>query len=230
MVTLEDAKEIAKTLAINATPVAVIAFGSVARQGQGHDLDLLIVTAQESNNPSVEQIMQNLCDHFAIDYLIGSVDSITRQFRNGSPFLGMIQQEGRILFMDNSFREWETLAREDLNQGTYLSKGGFFRGACFAAQQAVEKAVKGELLKRGWELEKIHQLRRLLHIAKSFNLNLEYEGSAVDFIDSIYRGRYPAEEGLLPLKNPTREDAERALKTARDLLGQLGYSDLQQME
>jgi HEPN domain-containing protein len=227
MVTIENAKEIARILAGETTPLAVITFGSVAREGQGHDLDLLIVTGSENLNPKIEQAVLDLSDRFPIDYLIGSVDLVTRQFRKGSPFLKMIQREGRILYMDDSFREWDTLALEDIKQGDYLFKGNFFRGACFAAQQAIEKAVKGELLKRGWELERIHQLRRLLNIGRSFNLTLEYEGADVDFIDSIYRGRYPADEGLLPLKSPSKEDAARALMIAKNFLRQLRYTEIE---
>lgn len=110
MVTIENANEIARILAGEVSPIAVITFGSVAKEGQGHDLDLLIVTGNENLNPAVEQTVRHLSDRFPIDYLIGSLDLISRQFRKGSPFLKMIQREGRILFMDDSFREWETLA------------------------------------------------------------------------------------------------------------------------
>jgi HEPN domain-containing protein len=226
MVTLENAKEIARMLAEKVTPLAVITFGSVAKEGRGHDLDLLIVSQHENLNPAIEQTIRHLSNRFPIDYMIGSVELITRQFRKGSPFLNMIQREGRILFMDDSFREWETLALEDIKQGDYLFNGNFFRGACFSAQQAIEKAVKGELLKKGWELEKIHHLRRLLNIGRTLNLTIEYEGSDLDFIDSIYRGRYPADEGLLPLKSPSKEDAARALEIARKFLRQLGYQEI----
>jgi HEPN domain-containing protein len=222
MVTIENAKEIARILAEKVPPLAVITFGSVAKEGQGNDLDLLIVSSHESFHPAIEQILRHLSDRFPIDYMIGSVDLITRQFRKGSPFLTMIQKEGRVLFMDDSFRNWDALAMEDFKQAEYLFDGNFYRGACFSAQQAIEKAIKGELLKRGWELEKIHQLRRLLNIGTAFNLTLEYEGSEVDFIDSIFRGRYPADEGLLPLKNPSKEDAALALEISRKFLQQLG--------
>jgi HEPN domain-containing protein len=226
MVTLEDAKEIARILAEEVPPLAIITFGSVAKEGQGNDLDLLIVSRHENLHPAIEQTLRHLADRFPIDYMIGSVDLITRQFRKGSPFLQMIQREGRVLFMDDSFREWATLALEDVQQAEYLFNGNFYRGACFSAQQAIEKAVKGELLKRGWELEKIHQLRRLLTIGRTFDLIFEYDGSEVDFIDSIYRGRYPADEGLLPLKSPSKEDAARALDIARKFLLQLGYREI----
>lgn len=216
MVTIENANEIARILAGEVSPIAVITFGSVAKEGQGHDLDLLIVTGNENLNPAVEQTVRHLSDRFPIDYLIGSLDLISRQFRKGSPFLKMIQREGRILFMDDSFREWEILALEDIKQGDYLFKGNFFRGACFAAQQAIEKAVKGELLKRvgtgkDSSTEKAPEYRPFLQ---------------PDPRDSIYRSRYPADEGLLPLKSPSKEDAERALTIAKQFLRQLGYMEI----
>ena len=37
-------------------------------------------------------------------------------------------------------------------------------------------------------------------------------------MDEIYRGRYPAESGLLPLGTPTKEDADRAAYIARRIL------------
>ena len=40
-------------------------------------------------------------------------------------------------------------------------------------------------------------------------------------MDSIYRGRHPAEEGLLPLKALTRKDSLRAIKIADNIIGQL---------
>jgi HEPN domain-containing protein len=35
------------------------------------------------------------------------------------------------------------------------------------------------------------------------------------FIDNIYRGRYPIETGLLPLGEPSAEDAEKAVGIAK---------------
>jgi HEPN domain-containing protein len=37
-------------------------------------------------------------------------------------------------------------------------------------------------------------------------------------LNSIYKGRYPAEEGLLPHGDPSIEDATRAAKTAEAFL------------
>jgi hypothetical protein len=40
-------------------------------------------------------------------------------------------------------------------------------------------------------------------------------------LNSIYRGRYPAEEGLLPHGEPLDEDARRALRTAEVAMAQV---------
>ncbi len=49
-----------------------------------------------------------------------------------------------------------------------LFNSGHYRGACFHAQQSVEKALKGTLLHAGWELERTHSLRKLAAIGKRY--------------------------------------------------------------
>jgi HEPN domain-containing protein len=38
------------------------------------------------------------------------------------------------------------------------------------------------------------------------------------FLNSVYKGRYPTEEGLLPHGEPTQGDAERALRAAEAVM------------
>jgi HEPN domain-containing protein len=97
----------------------------------------------------------------------------------------------------------------------YLLRGGFHKGCCYHAQQAIGKGVKARLLAKGWELEKTHSIARLAAICEDHNIRLPLKDEDIVFIDSIYRGRYPAEEGLLPFKEPSANDAERALRIAR---------------
>ena len=221
MVTFADAQEVARTLAEKISPVSVIVFGSVARSGKGNDLDIFVVTDQEEMHGEVGGCLRGYYKRFAIDYFVASRNRVTEIFRQGSPFLRLIQKEGRVLYMKNSIKEWIELALEDFKQAEYLFEGKFYRGACFAAQQAVEKAIKADLLRRGWDLEKIHSIRRLLNILEDYGLLVVNEDDDIDFMDSIYRGRYPAEEGLLPLKAPTGKDASRSINIARSILEQL---------
>jgi HEPN domain-containing protein/predicted nucleotidyltransferase len=221
MAVIEQAKEVATKLAKDVSPVAIILFGSTARAGEGNDLDLLVVTDHEGMYERVGESLREFFRRFSIDYFVATCETITEEFRKGSPFLSAIQKEGRLLYMRDSSREWVHLASEDLRQAQYLLEGAFFRGACFAAQQALEKGLKAELLQKGWELERIHSIRRLLSISEDYGIEIECEDRDVDFMDSIYRGRYPAEEGLLPLKHPTADDARRAVSIARSALMQM---------
>jgi hypothetical protein len=43
----------------------------------------------------------------------------------------------------------------------------------------------------------------------------------VVFLNSIYRGRYPTEEGLLPYGEPSCSDAKRAISAAKALVERL---------
>jgi len=221
MLTLQHAREVADALEREASPVSVILFGSVAREGIGTDLDFLVVTEKEEDRQRVVDTIREKQKRYAIDYFVAGVDRVTELARKGSPFLNLVQREGRVLFMKDALRNWVDLAFEDLGQAEYLHGGGFYRGACFAAQQAVEKAINTELLHRGWELEKIHHIRRLIHIGKEMGLDLVYEEDDIDFLDSIYRVRYPAEEGLLPLKAPGVHESGRAIAIAEGFFKQI---------
>ena len=100
----------------------------------------------------------------------------------------------------------------------YLLQGGYFKGACYHAQQSVEKAMKAGLFKKGWDLEKTHSAARLAAIGKDLRVKFPISEDEIVFVDSIYRGRYPAEAGLLPLGSPTREEAEKAVNLAGKLI------------
>jgi HEPN domain-containing protein len=141
--------------------------------------------------------------------------------RRGSPFIWAIQKEGKVLYMRDSVNEWVHLAMDDIRQARYLLAGGFFRGACYSARQALEKGVSAELLNRGWELGKIHNILILLNLFETYKISVQCDDPDMEFTDSIHGGRYPAEEGMLPLKAPNREDAQRALGIVENIFPQL---------
>ena len=49
--------------------------------------------------------------------------------------------------------------------------------------------------------------------------NYDFTGinEEIEFINSIYEGRYPSEAGLLPYGEPSNEDAERAVNIADEI-------------
>ncbi len=71
------------------------------------------------------------------------------------------------------------------------------------------------LLNRGWELEKTHSIDRLISIGEDYKVKVDISDEEIVFIDSIYRGRYPFDAGLLPLGAPSEEDAQRAVNLAK---------------
>ena len=120
--------------------------------------------------------------------------------------------------MKDMVKEWIRQAGEELGMAEHLLRGGYHKGACFHAQQAVEKSVKALLLDRGWELEKTHSIGRLIALAEEYHVSAPITDEETVFMDSIYRGRYPAEAGLLPLGDPSEADAMRAIEISRRVL------------
>lgn len=220
MVTLKDAKSVTDVIVESLQPVFVVVFGSVARKGCGSDLDLLIVFDGNTNETKkidllLHNKLQRFFKSFPIDRYIIPISSFRHYFSKGSPFLWLIVKEGKCLYMKDLLKEWMNQAKEELKTAEYLLQGDFFKGACYHSQQSVEKSIKSVLLNKGWELEKTHSVERLKSISEDYNLHLNISDEEVIFIDSIYKGRCPGEVGLLPLGEPTKADAERAIQTAK---------------
>ncbi len=60
----------------------------------------------------------------------------------------------------------------------------------------------------GWELERTQSLRKLVAIGKRYGVGEILSENIVVFIDKVYRGWDPVEEGLLPTGELTREETE----------------------
>ena len=116
--------------------------------------------------------------------------------------------------MKDAVREWQRQAAEEARTAEFLLSGDFFKGACYHARQALEKALKARLIGKGWTLEKTHSVARLAALARTFKLRLALPEDDIVFMDAIYRGRYPVEAGLLPEGEPTAAQAKRAVKIA----------------
>jgi HEPN domain-containing protein len=110
------------------------------------------------------------------------------------------------------------LAEGELSMARYLLQGGFYKGACYHAQQSVEKSAKAKLIEKGWDLERIHSIERLMVLGKDYRIKYPLNEKEALFVDAIYRGRYPAEAGLLPLGEPALADAQKAVQIAEKML------------
>lgn len=218
MVTLKDAKEVSERINKTFHPLSITVFGSTAREGIGNDLDLLVVLDDSTVTDNIYRLMDRcLYDfyrRFGIDYFVVSASTFRKHYYKGSPFLKMILKEGRLLYMKDAIKEWINHAEDEFKSAAYLLEGKYFRTACFHSQQAVEMALKALLISKGWDLEKTHNIRKLLSHAADYNIAINIDDDDISFIDSVYRGRYPAEAGLLPLGEPTKADAKKAVSIA----------------
>ncbi|MBU1152389.1 hypothetical protein KKB84_00205 [bacterium] len=102
MVTLKDAREVSSEIVRTLQPISVIVFGSVAKEGIGEDLDLLIISEDSKGdarglNNLLSKHLRGFYKRFAIDPFIVPVSKLREYFLRGSPFLRLIQNEGRSL-------------------------------------------------------------------------------------------------------------------------------------
>ena len=223
MVTIDDAKMVAADIANSIKPQLITVFGSVARESSGNDLDLLIVVADQnyagfSTDVTLQGALEKHYRRFDIEPFVMPVSKYLHQLRTGSPFLNTVIKEGRVLYMNNHVQEWLSQAEEELRTATYLADGCFYRSACYHAEQSLEKFLKAKLIDKGWDLEKTHSIKRLLVISEEYGLNYSFSEHDIAFIESIYRGRYSMEAGLLPQGEPDAADADRAVTIASSVI------------
>ncbi len=216
MVSLKDARDVSNFIVKTIQPVSIVLFGSVGIKGSGEDLDLLVVTEDTSQTLSEVNLLVSNClkpfhKRFAIDPFVIPLSLLKEYHLKGSPFLKLILKEGRSLYMKDAVKEWFKQAGDELDMALYLFEGGYYKGTCYHSQQSIEKSIKASLLAKGWTLERIHNVERLLSLAGDYGIPVSTSEDDAIFIDSIYRGRYPAEAGLLPLGDPSGADAKRAL-------------------
>ncbi|MEJ5361651.1 MAG: HEPN domain-containing protein [Spirochaetota bacterium] len=224
MVTFNEAKKIAQEIVEEINPLSIVVFGSVAKEGCGNDLDLFVVIddyiSKEDAIKALHKRLKSYYTHFAIDEFVVHRSSLKKHFENGSPFIKLIIKEGRNIYMKEAIQEWMRQAEEELKTAMYLLEGGFFKGVCYHAQQCIEKAIKANLLYKGWDLEKTHNINRLIALCNEYKIPIKLSDEEIAFIDSIYKGRYPVDIGLLPLGEPDAKDAQHAAEIARRILNE----------
>ena len=96
-----------------------------------------------------------------------------------------------------------------------------WRQVCFHSQQCAEKGLKAVILEKGKKLRKVHDLLELSKDIEDLSLQLPVSVEELDFLNRVYQSRYPPDIGLLPLSEPTREDADRASEIARRVFAQV---------
>lgn len=73
------------------------------------------------------------------------------QVSEAARLVGIRRRAGYIRGMPNRANDWFTQAQRDLELARHAADGGFHEWACFAAQQAAEKALKALVAALGGE-------------------------------------------------------------------------------
>ena len=110
------------------------------------------------------------------------------------------------------------VCRVRLEISEVAARGKIYVSACYASQQAAEKAFKALLLENGKIPPKIHSLDRLITVLKSIKIDIskiESDARKLDtyYITTRYPGQYGGPEGLYG-----QEDATRAITSAENIL------------
>lgn len=206
-------------------PERIILFGSHAagRADEGSDIDLLIVkdTAERPIDRRI-QVERLLSDRrVALDLHVYTPQEIWDLYGAGSPFIEEVLETGRLVYMRKETAAWVKSVRDEFETAALLMDHGKYRGTCLHSQQCVEKALKALLLEKGSRPPRTHDLVELLNQVTAAGWQLSLDMDTAVFLNSIYRGRYPTDEGLLPYGEPRVEDAQRALDAADNMVQSL---------
>ncbi len=112
-------------------------------------------------------------------------------------------------------REWLRYAEGDLRvaERELLSEAPAYHTICFLCQGAAEKFLKGYLIAQGWELDKTHDILKLLKECSNHDPQLGelvVEGEILN--EYIIAGRYP---GDIAFEDIGKIEAEEAVAAAR---------------
>lgn len=120
--------------------------------------------------------------------------------------------------MRKESNEWVKIATEDFRSAEYLFDKSLYRMVCYHAQQAVEKILKAILTEHETEFSRTHNILDLRNAVEKIGHKTTLIDEDAIFLNSVYRTRYPSDLGLLPSGEPTKEDAEKALNIAREMV------------
>ncbi len=111
---------------------------------------------------------------------------------------------------------WFTQAQEDLLWARASLKESILRGACFAAQQSAEKALKAFLLSKNITTPKIHDLVALNE--QCFNIEPKFKDleEACNLLSPYYiSSRYP---DVAQFEEYSQNQAEKAVENAEIII------------
>lgn len=115
-------------------------------------------------------------------------------------------------------KDWLDQANRDIAQAKASSRDGFYEWACFAAQQAAEKAVKGLIQSRGGESWG-HSVAGLIDALPEDIRPASLREKALELDQAYITSRYPnAHPASFPGKTFTKTMADRLIKYAQEII------------
>lgn len=111
--------------------------------------------------------------------------------------------------------EWILKADKNLDEAKFLFENNRpFEDVAYFVHQAVEKYLKAFLLHNSWELEKIHDLVKLVKEAVKFDKSFEKFIPAMEETTDFYiESRYPVGYEV----EYTKDEIEKSIKNAESL-------------
>lgn len=170
---VEWIEEIRDRIVAEFQPMRLILFGSMARNeaGRHSDVDLLVVLPRADNKRQVTVEIQSCLAGLPVsrDIVVTTPEEIERRGRVVGTLLYSALREGKVIYdMSNSEHiaegeRWLQFAREDLTTAEALAGQTALkpRHACWLAQQAAEKGLKGALIFLQIEPPRSHDLDAL---------------------------------------------------------------------
>jgi len=222
---LRTVNDITKRLIKYYEPDKIILYGShgTARCNSGSDIDLLIIKDSEKypieRRIEEEKILSSRL--VPIDITVYTPEEVRYLFSIGSPFIEEVMEKGRLLYMRKVTNSWIKDVEEELDSAVILFDHEKYRGACYHSQQCVEKGLKTLILESGGKPKKIHDIIELLNIVREMGWDIDLTIDDAVYLNSIYKGRYPTEEGLLPHGEPSKKDAEKAIVVSKVVVEKL---------
>lgn len=217
--------QIIERLVAGYEPDRIVLFGSRVRGDEQEDSDFDILVVKDTREPPLERRMavdRLLADRrVPLDLLVYTPRELWQLYAAGSPLVESVVESGRVLYMRRATAAWVAEAEDELESAQILIERGKYRAASLHSQQAVEKALKALVLERGKRPPRTHDLIELMNRVREEGWQLRLETDEAIFLNSVYRGRYPTEEGLLPHGEPSQSDAARAIAAAQIVVHQL---------
>ncbi len=197
----ERVQEVVRQVVEKCAPDRVLLFGSCAKGvlRKGSDIDLCIVKDTENVREFKRDLQLSLESETPVDIVVYSPGDWAELTRDRSSFAYQIQTKGASAMVDSArYLDWLQMAKSDLAAARILFEHGADHAlACFHCQQAIEKYLKGYILRQSQQIMEGHGLVRLCKTAEQYDSGFKDYLKDLSLVSEYYiETRYPADQPL----------------------------------